>query len=129
MKKFIFAACAAMVLFFGSCQKSAKQQYLDLLKEATEKIEKAQTVEEVNKIANDCDKKAEEQIKDKAEVEKLIKEDKDVQEAITKLFMVAAQKGMQTAAPAVEEQPAEPATDETAEPAAEEPTADENTAE
>ena len=124
MKKFIFAACAAMVLFFGSCQKSAKQQYLDLLKEATEKIEKAQTVEEVNKIANDCDKKAEEQIKDKAEVEKLIKEDKDVQEAITKLFMVAAQKGMQTAAPAVEEQPAEPVADETAEPAV-----DENTAE
>ena len=35
----------------------------------------------------------------------------------------------QAAAPAVEEQPAEPAADETAEPVADEPTADENTAE
>ncbi len=117
MKKFIFAACAAMVLFFGSCQKSAKQQYLDLIKEATEKIEKAQTVEEISTIADDCKKKAEAITTDKAELEKL-EQDKDVKEAAEKLLNTAVKKGMeigsQMAAPAVEEQPAEPAADEQA---------------
>ncbi|HBC21677.1 MAG TPA: hypothetical protein DC009_06305 [Porphyromonadaceae bacterium] len=127
MKKFIFAACAAMVLFFGSCQKSAKQQAIDLINATTEKIEKAKTTEEAGTISiqliSDLSKLQEKY----PELGKLDESDKDFKAAMDKLQAATAKFEQQ--APAVEEQPAEPAADETAEPVAAEPTADENTAE
>lgn len=122
MKKFIFAACAAMVLFFGSCQKSAKQKAIDMINATTEKVEKAKTADEAGVISlqliGDLAKLQEEN----PELAKLDENDKDFKEAMDK-FQAAVNK-FQAAAPAVEEQPAEPVADETAEPAV-----DENTAE
>ena len=121
MKKFIFAACAAMVLFFGSCQKSAKQKAIDMINATTEKVEKAKTSEEAGMISlqliGDLAKLQEEN----PDLAKLDESDKDFKEAMDK-FQAAVQKfEQQTPAPAVEEQPAEPA--------AEEQTADEELAE
>ncbi len=127
MKKFIFAACAAMVLFFGSCQKSAKQEAIDLINATTEKVEKAKTSEEAQKYATKMFEDLQELFKKNPDLANSVQDDKEINAAMDKCIAagnkIAEKEAAAFTSETTTEEPAAPASD------ADEATADENTAE
>ncbi len=124
MKKLIFAACAAMVLVFGSCQKSPKQQALDLINATIEKAEKAQSMDELNTAMTSMYSQLDSIVKVNPDLGKQMDDDVELLEAknnVAQANLKTSQKLLNNA-PVTAEQPAE----QPAEPAA---PATENTAE
>ena len=111
MKKLIFAACAAMVLFFGSCQKSPKQQALDLINATIEKAEKAQSMDELNTAMTSMYSQLDSIVKVNPDLGKQMDDDVELLEAknnVAQANLKTSQKLLNNA-PVTAEQPAEPA--------------------
>lgn len=111
MKKLLLAACAATVLAFGSCQKSPKQQALDLINATTEKAEKAQSMDELNSAMKSMYSQLDSMVKENPDLGKQMVDDEELLEAnnnVAQANLKTSQKLLNNA-PVTAEQPAEPA--------------------
>lgn len=97
MKKIILTAVIALGLCVASCSKDPKAEYVDIINDATEQIEKATSLEEMEKIANDVTQKEKDLKVSAAEGEKML-QDPEVKAALEKLEKASTVKAMELVA-------------------------------
>ena len=104
MKKVLFLLFASVLLV--ACSKSyedKRNDYIDFFKSATEDINKAETMQDLENIMNDLDKKAHEMDKKLSEEErKKLEEDPEFQKALDDFNRACSAAGERCAQNAIE---------------------------
>ncbi|MDE5811579.1 MAG: hypothetical protein K2G64_01505 [Muribaculaceae bacterium] len=97
MKKFFFAAAFALALCTVSCSSNSPEAQAEkMIKEATEQMKKANSLEEVQQIGEDFAKKAEEL--DEKYPDAKLEDSKELQEAVKEFQQAAMETAIRLSA-------------------------------